>query len=629
MLAKAAKSRWLAAVLLPLLVFTAYSPAMRGTFLWDDDREMSNNPALTSEHALRDIWTIGATSTQFYPMTYSVLWAERRLWGINPLGYHLASLTLHSASAILVFAVLLQLGLPGAWFAAAVFAVHPVHAESAAWITEMKNVLSVFFYLLALFAYLRFEDTRRRGWYAAALAAFALALLSKTAVCALPIALLLLCWYSGRRIGWDELLNTAPFFALSAALGLVTIYVEKAPGAAGGAHGPMFQFSLVERVLIASRALWFYAGKLAWPAGLSFNYVRWNVNPHAPLQWLPVAGVLFVLAALWVLRGRIGRGPLAAVLYFMVTLAPASGLVPLFYSRYSFVADHFQYLGSLGLIVLAACGAAHFARKFVSPKVGAILALSTLALLWGASWNRAHAYRDIDSLWKDTLEKNPRSFLAYNNIGAALADQGHLDEAIANERLALGFMPGFAEAQNNLAGNLNRQGKFEEALALAQGAIRSQPDLPDAHLNLADSLAGLGKLNEAVIEYKEAARLRPGFVAAYVNLSNVLFRMGRPVDAILIDRAALTLNPEMPTIYGNLGFIYANQGDFETAKSNYLAALRLKPDWPEASCYLADVLAAQNKTAEAIEQYRRALKLRPNFPECSSHLAMALKRSGH
>jgi tetratricopeptide (TPR) repeat protein len=414
-------------------------------------------------------------------------------------------------------------------------------------------------------------------------------------------------------------LNTAPFFALSTTLGLVTIYVEKAPGAAGGAHGPMFQFSLVERLLIASRALWFYAGKLAWPAGLSFNYVRWTVDPHAALQWLPVLGVLAVLAALWFLRGKIGRGPLAAVLYFMVTLAPASGLVPLFYSRYSFVADHFQYLASLGLIVLAACGAARLPRKRFT-----VLAAAALALLWTATWTRAHAYRDIDSLWADTLAKNPRSFLAYNNIGAALADQGRLDEAIADERLALSFMPGFAEAQNNLASNLNRQGKFEEAGGLARGALRSQPELPDAHLALADALAGQGKLNESVLEYKAAARLSPGFLAPYVNLGNVLFRLGRPLDAIAIDRAALTLNQELPVIYGNLGFIYANQGNFEEAKKDYLEALRLKPDSPEASCRLADVLASQNKTEEAVEQYRRALKLKPAYPECSAHLALAL-----
>ena len=622
MQAKTDKAPWLPALLLPLLIFSAYSPALRGGFIWDDDANVTRNAALTSEHPLRDIWTIGGTP-QYYPLTFTVFWAERRLWGLDPLGYHLVNLTLHSADAILVLAVLLQLGLPGAWLAAAVFALHPVHVESAAWITELKNVLSVFFYLLALFGYLRFEDGRGRGWYWGALAAFLLALLSKTAVCALPPALLLLRWYRGRGIGWNELKNTAPFFALSAATGVVTIFVETTPG---GAHGAQFQFPFVQRLLTACRALWFYAMKLAWPAGLCFNYPRWAVNPHAAAQWLPVFGVPAVLAGLWLLRRRVGRGPLTGILFFIVTLAPALGLVSLFYSRYSFVADHFQYLASLGLIVLAASGAARLAREHSRVRLGAVLAAAALALLWTGTWRQARAYRDIDSLWRDILSKNPRSFLAYNNIGAELADRGRIDEAIADQRLALSFKPDFGEAQSNLASNLNRQGKYAEAARLGREAVRNQPDLADAHLGLADALSGLGKLNEAVVEYREAARLRPAFIEAYINCSNVFFRLGRPAAAIAFDRAALALNPGLPVIHGNLGFLYAHQGDFEEAKKEYLEALRLKPAWPEASCRLADVLASQDKTEEAIGQYHRALKLSPGDEECSSHLAMALAR---
>ena len=346
-----------AAGLLIVLTVAAYVPALRGGFVWDDDKYVTANRTLRTADGLAEIWFEIGVTIQYYPLVFTTFWIEHRLWGLEPFGYHLVNVLLHATSAGLLWTLLRRLKVPGAWLAAAVFAIHPVHVESVAWITERKNTLSGVFYLLALLSYLRFEPpdpqahNRRRDWrfYPPALVLFTCALLSKTVTCSLPLVILLLLWWKRARWRWLNVLPVVPMLAIGALMGLLTAWMEKNIVLARGAD---WDLSIVQRCLIAGRALWFYLGKLVWPAEVMFTYPRWQVRADVWWQFLFPAATIAVVVALWLLRRRVGKPPLVAALFFGGTLAPALGLIDVYPMRYSFVADHFQYLASIGPIVL-------------------------------------------------------------------------------------------------------------------------------------------------------------------------------------------------------------------------------------------------------------------------------------
>src|ERR1700679_623430 len=267
----------------------AYIPALNGGLLWDDEGHVTS-PDLQSLHGLWRIWFEFGSTQQYYPLLHSAFWIEHRLWGDTVLGYHLVSVLLHALSACLGGAIVRYLRLPGAWLAGFLFALHPVCVEAVAWISEQKSTLSGAFYLAALLCYLHF-DRSRRGWqYFLALALFVLALLSKTVAATLPAALLVLLWWRRGRLDWKrDVRLLLPWFALSVAAAAVTEYVEQN---FLGARGPEFALTLAQRCLVASRAIWFYLGKLIWPVNLTFIYPRWKVDQTVWWQYLFPLGLL-------------------------------------------------------------------------------------------------------------------------------------------------------------------------------------------------------------------------------------------------------------------------------------------------------------------------------------------------
>jgi tetratricopeptide (TPR) repeat protein len=398
-----------------------------------------------------------------------------RLWGRGPLGYHLVNVALHALGAVLFFLLLRHLEVPGAWVAAAIFALHPLHVESVAWITERKNVLSLPLGLGAALAYLGFAlprgDAAGGRWgrrYALALALFVAALLAKSVTATLPAAILVALWWKRGRVGWRDLLPLLPFFAAGAGLGLHTAWLEKHHV---GAHGPDWDLSVVEHALVAGRALWFYAAKLLWPRPLTFFYPRWQVDA-GKLWWYAFAfGALGAAALLWRARGRWGRGPLAAAAVYAIALGPVSGFFNVYPMRFSFVADHFAYHASLAPIALAGAGLAALGR-WLAPRPGAAVRAGSVAVLLAAlgalTWSRCGAFRDEETLWRDTLAKNPAAFLAQNNLGVLLAARG--ERAAARERYAaaMRLKPDWAEPYYNLGVVLDEDGDVAGAEAQYQ-----------------------------------------------------------------------------------------------------------------------------------------------------------------
>jgi len=592
--------RWSAAVALFAVVLVAYLPVIRtGGYVWDDDDYIVENETLRDLHGLYRIWfdILPAPGDyplpQYYPAVHTLFWTQYQLWGLEPMGFHLVNVLLHGLNALLLWRVLRRLELPGAWVAAAVFGLHPVHVESVAWVAELKNVLSGTFYLGAMLAYLSFDPLpadgtrgpRRWGMYGLALFLFLWALLSKTITASLPVVLLLLAWWKRGSLGRREILPTLPMFAIGVPMAWLTAWMEKH---VVGAIGEDWAFSWIERLLIAGRASWFYATKILWPHPIIYIYPKWPI--HSAWSWALTLAAVAVPVALWLSRGRLGRGPLVAVAAFGVSVAPALGFIPHFLMRYFFVADHFQYLASIGVIALAVGSAATLVKRIPALRPVAIgAAVLVVAVLGMLTWKQGHAYDDEATLWRDTLTKNPESWVAHHNLGQILLVERRYAEAAEHLEQALRIDPGLAEAHNNLGLAAERLGRTAEARSHYLEALRLDPRLADAHINLGIQLARMDRMDDAVEHFIEAASLRPDLAGPVYNLGLVRLHQGRLAEALAALREALARDPQDPEIRLQLGFALAAAGDREAARREMSEALRLRPGWDDAERALARI----------------------------------------
>jgi len=546
------------------LTFAAYSATLLCGYVWDDDLYLTENPAIVRPEGLVRIWA-SADCPQYYPLVFTTFWIEHKLWGFAPAGYHAVNVVLHAANSLLLAAVLRRLGLRGAWLAAAIFAVHPVHVESVAWITERKNVLYGLFYLLAVRSFLRFEDAvaergtpptgvgrpaaGRSGSYVVGLACFAAAMLSKTVACTLPVALLLVHWARGRPITRAFVLRLAPFFAVGLGLALVTIWFERFRVQA---IGPDFERTLAERIIIAGRAVWFYAGKLVWPANITFIYPRWTIYASSLVQYAAPTGVVAVLAGLWLLRRRVGRWPFAAAAYFVITLSPALGLINIYFTRFSFVADHFQYMASVGVISLLAGVAvwafeavpAHY-RSGVLTKAVPALCLIVLAFF---TWMQTLSYANAETLWRDTIKRNPQAWIAHSNLGVLLRQRGEAAAAIECHREAIRLYSGDAYAWAALGSALKDVGRVDEGIEACRRAIELSPNLGDAHYVLAEALVLQERWSEAIQHYDAARRINPDEVRSVARRAEAMAASGEPEEAVSFAPAELARLRTRPNV---------------------------------------------------------------------------------
>jgi protein O-mannosyl-transferase len=610
---------WIGLALVVVATFVVYWPAMNGHMVFDDDFYLTR-PDLQSVGGLYRIWTDPMVTAQYYPLVHTAFWLEHKLWGDNFLGYHLANVVWHSLAVVLGYVILIRLKIPGALLAAAVFALHPVIVESVAWMTEQKNTLSTVFYLCAILVYLEFDRSRRRSDYFFTLILFAAALLTKTATVTFPVALLLIFWWQRGALSWRRDVGPlVPLFAMSIAIGLLTVWVERVHGA----HGARFDLTFLQRILIAGRAIWFYLGKLLWPSNLTFIYPHWIPDPNQLWQWIFPVGAIAMTGALWAIRGH-SRAPLAAWLFFCATLFPVLGFFNVYFFTYSFVADHFQYLASLGIISLAAAGTAQGLAHLEKPAryVGDALCVGLLVVLAALSIQQSPMYADIATLYTTTIERNPECWLAHNNLGKLLADAGNTGDAIAHYQAASRIKPDYADAHNNLANALIRSGHLPEALDEFRIAIGL--DRADAvyHGNMASALTQMGRYQEAIESCHEALRLQPNYFDAHHNLGTALLHVGRLPEAIDEIRAAVALRPDDPTARNTLGAALLQSGQNQEAGEHIRHALEIRPNYPEAHNNQGQLLARTGRIPQAAEQFRQAIALNDNF--AAAHISLGL-----
>ncbi|HEY5312661.1 MAG TPA: tetratricopeptide repeat protein, partial [Pirellulales bacterium] len=634
------RSKWAFFACLLVLAIVVYWPALNSGFIWDDDDYVTANPALRSLAGLRDIWFRFGSTPQYYPVVFSTFWLEYQIWQDWAPGYHLVNVLLHAANAGLVYLVLSRLSIPGAWVAAMLFLVHPVQVESVAWITERKNTLSACLYLAAGWSYLQFlDDQPRQGrggglrWYAGAVLLYAAALLSKTVTCSLPAALLLLVWWRRGRVTRRDLIATLPLFALGIALAAVTVYLERHHV---GAVGDDWSLTPLDRLLIAGRALWFYGCKLLWPTRLSFVYPRWQIDTAQWWQYLyPVAGATS-LALLWGLRRRIGRGPLVAILFFGGTLLPALGFVNIYPMRYTFVADHYQYLASLGILTLVGVGIAWLMRRwsFRSPALSAAVPSLLVLLLAIASHAQTAIYHDQVALWTDTIAKSPRCWMAYNNLGTALVQDpstlgpeqlARLDQLFGT---ALELNPRNPETQNSLASLRLIEGRVHAAARHAREALRLAPEFANARSNYGAALARQGNLTDARHELELAIRLNPALAEAHGNLANVLTTQGHFPEAVAQYQSALRINPDYYLARLNYALTLADHGQLEESLRQYGLLLARRPDSAEGHYQLGNLQLKFQRADLARERFQTAVRLDPRHGQAYNNLGALLLQEG-
>lgn len=589
---------FLLALLLAVTTILAYRPAWHGGFVWDDDAYITNNELLTAPDGSHRIWFSLDSPSQYFPLVYTMFRFEHAWWGLNPTGYHLVNILLHIANALLLWRVLARLHVPGAWLAGAIFALHPVQVESVAWITERKNVLMGFFFLLTICGWIEFidEPTKRRWFfYGLALVLCALALFSKTTACTLPAALLLILWLQRRRIDQRRLVQVLPFVVLALGMGLLTIWWERYHQ---GTRGALFAISPLERLLIASRAIWFYLGKLFWPSNLTFIYPRWHITPSRPLDYVPLLGIAGLCAAIYLTRRRFGRGLEVAMLFFVATLGPVLGFIMLYTFRYTFVADHYQYLASIGPIALVCAGAATLTRSYNQPRqlVFGILAC-VIVTLTALTWRQSAMYADIESLWRTTIARNPDCWMAHNNLGIVLFQKGHVDDAIAHYQRTLQMAPENADADYNLGNAFLQKGEIDAALNHYQRAVAVIPKDPEIQVGLGNALWQKGKAEEAIDHYRKALELRPYYFGAHYNLGVVLLQKGEIDEAILHCRAALTIRPDLATVHANLATALLAKGEIADGIRQFEKTLEIAPRSVPALNNLAWIFATYSDPA--------------------------------
>jgi len=662
------------------LVLACYWPALRGGPLWDDDFHITK-PELRSLAGLVRIWTDLHAAKQYYPVLHSAFWIEHRLWGDATLGYHLVNVILHAGSCCLLALVVRRLWIPfrgasldppggggggsrampaGAdWLAALVLAVHPVCVESVAWISEQKNTLSLFFYLLAALAYLDFDEGRRPVSYWRASAFFALALATKSVTATLPAAILVVLWWRYGRLSLRrDALPLAPWFLAAAAAGLFTAWVERR---LIGAEGPAFEITAAQRVLVASHVIWFYLGKFAWPSGLAFNYSRWNVQADASGWYGYLGGALAVTAALWLIRGRF-RGPLAGWMLFVGSLAPVLGFLDVYPFVFSYVADHFQYLAMVGLVATLAGGAANCLAR-CSARVracGWLLVAVLLTALAYKSNRQSHFYRDSQSLYRETLERNPGSWMAHDNLGQLLMGEDHVDAAIEHYRRALEINPAFPGIHDNLGVALMKKGRVDEAIAQFQTAadldpydamvrdnlgvafrrkgmidesfaqfrlaLNINPDDVSARFNFGQALLKAGRVDGAIAQYRAILENEPGNFEALMILGRILLRSGRMDEAVVQFRKASGIRPENADAENDLGAAFLARGDVKEAIACFQRALEIRPNSVDAYDNLGNALLRMGRVDEAITQFKRALAIDPDDTETQQALGGAILR---
>ncbi|MGD0812958.1 MAG: tetratricopeptide repeat protein [Verrucomicrobiota bacterium] len=560
----------------------------------------------------------------WHPLTWLTHMADCQLYGVWAGGHHLTNVALHAAAAMLLFLALRELtgSLWRSAFVAAVFATHPLRAESVAWIAEHKDVLSGGFFMLTLWAYARYVRQPSRWRYTGMAAAYALGLLSKNTLVTLPFVLLLLDWWPLQRLTpaafWRLVKEKIPLFLLSIGSCTVTFLVPE----------KLLDYQrlpLLERIGNAPLGYGIYLRQMVFPAGL---YVPYLYPPNGPGLWkVALVSVLLAAISISVLACR-KRRPYLLVgwLWYLGVLIPMIGIIQMSIRPH---ADRYTYLSGVGLVLAGTWAVAEWSLRWRHRQalLGG-LGTAMMGALMVCAWIQTGHWKTGEALWTRTLACSPDNEVACCNLGSLLIGKGRWNEGIRLERQALQADPNYVLAQFNLADALLQKGRLDGAICHFMCALYLQPDYAEAHTGLGLALLCKGKADEAAAHFQEAVRIDPDEALAHCSLGNILLKKGRGDDATTHYERALQINPAYPQAHYNLGNILLEKGRVDDAISHYQQALQINPDYAPARVNLGNALLQKGRVDEAILHYQRALQNDPNCLQAQVNLGSILSQRG-
>ena len=616
---------WKAALLVAVVGF-CYWPALSGGFLMDDENYITQSPKIVSVGGLSKIW-FSTEPEEYYPISNTSFWLQWRLWGTNRAGYHSVSMAFHLTSAALVWIVLEELAIPGAFLATILFAVHPLNVESVAWIFQQRGLMALCFVLLSIIWYLRAID--RRKWYWISLLTFVVAMLSKGSVAILPLALLMIVAWKNGRIARSDVVSLIPFLVVAVVLTLVNVWFQR-----HGRSGPIRDITIAQRFVGAGAVPWFYLAKAFLPIELAFVYPPWEIRVHRLEWWLPLAAAAIVPILLSWRRRRAGTTWNKSLLffwaYFCLALIPVMGFTDTGFMQYSHVANHYAQLALIGALAAATAAWSYWSQnsRSVFQSAAKPTAIVACVLLMFLTFQQSRLYGNSVWLYEDALKKNPRSWLAENNLGLALVETGNQQEAIDHFRKALALKPDFARAYYNWGTVLSNTGQPKEAIERFRQALEYDPDYLSARYNLGTELYQIGQLSEAIVQLKKAVALNPNFAWAHVNLGEALALSGESAEALKQLEQALRLKSDSAEIQFDLANTYLKVNQPQQAIEHFRQAVVLDPQNCDALNDLAVVLVKLDRIPEAIPYFQSALQIKPDFFEARYSLANALSKIG-
>ncbi len=627
-------------------IVAIYWPVARFEFInYDDAEYVSENlrvqAGLTAENVA---WAFRTTFFEnWHPLTWLSYMLDRQLFGLTAGAFHLVNGLFHLLNSLLLFAVVKRM--TGARWprpkVAALFAVHPLHVESVAWVSERKDVLSAFFGMLTLWAYVRYAERPRIGQYLLAVLLFGLGLMAKPMLVTLPFVLLLLDFWPLRRLefkAWqnpealrgktDEgqfsrvcppksvlglVVEKIPFFVLTGASSVVTYMAQH------GARSAAENLPLATRLANVLVAYVRYLGKAVWPNHLAAFY---PYPDHWPV-WQVAGSALVLLAVTFLVFRSLRVRPYLAVgwLWYIGTLVPVIGLVQVGGQS---MADRYMYVPIIGLLVMFAWGAADLIGRWRVKKGGLMAAAVVLGCVV-VSGRQVRFWQNSLVLFEHALAVAPGSALAHNNLGDALMSLGQTNEAVAHFSAALELDPKDFMAYGNLGNYFFGQGKIDEAAAKYQEGLRLNSRNPELNHNLGLCLAQQGKFSEAVRYYSTALQFRWEYTEALMNLGNALLALGKPDAAVTNYAAVLRLKSDSAPGHFNLANALFQQGKYPEAAAHYLQSIRLQPDFADAHSNLARALVAQGKNGDALGHLTEAVRLKPAAAEFHFHLGTVLE----
>jgi len=609
---------------------------------YDDDDYVYENPhVLNGLTADGVIWAFTTNrSAHWHPLTWLSLMLDCQLFGLGPGRIHLINLLLHIVNTLLLFTVLKKMtgSLWPSAFVAAAFALHPMHVESVAWIAERKDVLSTFFLLLTLAAYVSYVSRPSVFRYIAALATFALGLMAKPMLVTLPFVLLLLDYWplnrlmpqtiaaSGRQQrksapAADEnptlyriIIEKVPFFALSVISSVITFLVMRS----GGTVANIDIVSLNNRIANTFLSYAEYMGKMVWPQNLAVFYPL-KAEGSIPFWHVAMCALLLLGISVFVVRlGRNQRYLPFGWFWFVGTLIPVIGIVQVGSQAY---ADRYTYIPYIGLFIMLTWYPQQLLSKWPQRKITLGIAAAMVLTAMGIGTYRQVGYwKNSFTLFTHAVEVTPNNWLAYNNLGAEYDDLGRYRDAIEFFKQAIRIKPDYAEAHNNLGFAYGKLGRYQDAVEAHKQAIRIEPDLAKAHCNLGNAYDKLGRYQESIEAYKQAIRIKPDFAEAHYNLGGTYGKIGRYQDTVEVYKQAIRIKPDFAEAHCNLGAAYGELGRWQDAVEAYKQAIRIKPDFAEAHYNLGVAYGTLGRWQDAVEAYKQAIRIKPDFAEAHDNL---------